>query len=130
MWGYPGQDTYFSNLRITHSQQLKENGSQFDGIWDIRLRTDQGPFAGSLTIKRDGRKINGMWSGALGDSAPVSGTWREGYVEFGFTGSMPRDAASEAVNVRFAGWVDGSSATGNVRFENTAAGRWTGARRD
>src|SRR6266542_1380474 len=40
---FDGEESYFSNLRITHATpQPVKNGSEAEGIWDVKLDTDTG----------------------------------------------------------------------------------------
>ncbi|MFL6547486.1 MAG: hypothetical protein ACJ8OJ_02265 [Povalibacter sp.] len=125
LWGFPGQDTYFSNLVITHvTPQSIQNGSEFAGLWNVRLRTDRGIFKGVLKAERIADKLSGTWTGDLGRAVPVAGQWRNGYVEFDLPVEMPNQPNVVKGNAHFAGWVDGEAASGTVRVEGLAAGRW------
>jgi hypothetical protein len=128
LWGFSNEESYFSNLRVTHAPpQRIANGSDAAGTWEARLATDAGVFAGTLELRRDGAALSGEWSGALGARAPVTGTWRNGYVELTFPGEWPREAPGgpAAANVTLAGWVDGDSARGRARIDGRADGQWT-----
>lgn len=51
LWGYANQESYFSNLRITHAPPVPiSNGSDVTGTWDVMLATDAGRFEGSLVL--------------------------------------------------------------------------------
>jgi hypothetical protein len=131
LWGYQGEEAYFSNVRITNSTALPvKNGSDEGGTWQVRFSSYAGNFDGTLQVTRDGSKVSGAWSGALGNTRPVSGTWRDGYVEFGFNAQWPSQGPGDAGTgaARLAGWVDGDSAAGRMRVENLADGRWTATR--
>lgn len=134
LWGFPGQETYFSNLRIKHTPpQPVHNGSDAAGKWEARLTTDAGTYGGLLSLTRDGGKVAGKWSGAFGENLPVVGTWRNGYVELQFTGEwtkeMPFGAPGKTV-VTLAGWVDGSKAQGRAKIDGRANGQWAASRID
>jgi hypothetical protein len=128
LWGYEGEEAYFSNVRITNSAPFPvKNGSEGTGTWQVRFFTDAGIFDGTLQLRRDGNNLTGTWSGALGDACPVSGTWWDGYVELSFkaewpSGGMGRPGAATAT---LAGWIDGDSAGGRMRVEGKTDGRWT-----
>jgi hypothetical protein len=71
-------------------------------------------------------------SGAFGDNQPVTGTWRDGYVELAFTGNWPdkmRLGAHGPATAALAGWIDGTSARGRMRVEGRADGQWTAKRK-
>jgi hypothetical protein len=132
LWGYPGQETYFSNLRITPAPPLPiQNGSDPAGTWKAMLTTDAGRYEGQLNLTREGNEVTGKWSGGFGENLPVRGTWRNGYVELQFTGDwgkdMPQGAPGPAVTT-LAGWVDAATARGRVRIEGRADGQWMASR--
>ncbi|HVH71156.1 MAG TPA: hypothetical protein VNB49_08620, partial [Candidatus Dormibacteraeota bacterium] len=64
LWGYQGEEAYFSNVRITNATPLPvKNGSDASGNWQVNCSTDAGPIGGAVELKRDGNKVNGTWSG-------------------------------------------------------------------
>jgi len=132
LWGYAGEESYFSKLRITHTAaQPVKNGSEASGVWDVKFGTDAGGFQGSLKLSREGNKLTGTWSGDLGEARPVGGMWRDGYVELNFSASWPKDwpqGAPGEVTASLAGWIDGASARGRVKLEGRADGLWTAKR--
>jgi hypothetical protein len=132
LWGYAGEESYFSNVRVTPvAPQPITNGSDAAGSWKVTFATDAGPFDGTLQLKRDGNALSGTWSGALGDSRPVTGTWRNGYVELSFPAEWPKDRTSApagTATARLAGWIDGDGGKGRVTIEMRADGRWTATR--
>jgi hypothetical protein len=134
LWAGGGQDSYFSNMRITHAKpQAVENGSDATGTWDIKYGV--GRFSGSLKLHRDGSTVTGTASGLLGtdeplevDGAirrgtevPVTGTWRNGYLEIAFHGDLGN---SGGVTVNLAGWIDGNSAKGRLAISGRADNTW------
>jgi hypothetical protein len=131
-WASGGQENYFSNVRITHAKpQGVQNGSDATGTWDIKygIGPPIRPFSGSLKLHRDGATVSGTASGLLGTDVPVTGTWRNGYLEIAFQGHLP---GSSAVTASFAGWVDGNSAKGRVTISGQRQddGVWTATRRE
>jgi hypothetical protein len=132
LWSYPREEAYFSNVRITNATPVAlENGADASGTWEVKYKSDDGTFAGSLQLSRDGKKLTGTWSGALGDARPVTGTWRNGYVELAFTADWPKDTlgAPGYANAVLDGWIDGASAKGRMKVEGRADGQWTAARK-
>jgi hypothetical protein len=131
LWGSQGQEAYFSNFRITHSTPLPlKNGSDSSGAWQVKLSSDAGNFDGTLQLKRDGSKLSGTWSGALGDGRPVTGTWRNGYVELGFNAEWPNPGGNPAsATATLAGWIDADAASGRMSVRGRADGRWTATRK-
>jgi hypothetical protein len=132
LWGYQGEEAYFSNVRITNATPLPvKNGAEAGGTWQVKCFTDQGPIAGTLQLARDGNKLTGTWSGDLGTSRPVAGTWRDGYVELSFPAEWPSggDGAAGTFTAMLAGWIDGDSAGGRMKVDARTDGRWTATRK-
>jgi len=73
-----------------------------------------------MKLSRDGNRLTGTWSGAFGVVQPVSGTWRDGYVELSFTGSWPKGRPGTPGNVTltFAGWIADDTGRARVREYN------------
>jgi hypothetical protein len=133
LWGYAGEESYFSNLRITHAAaQPVKNGADASGVWDVKFATDAGSFQGSLKLSREGNNLTGTWSGDLGDDRPVVGTWRDGYVELTFNGNWPKASPQGApgeVSASLAGWIDGASGKGRMKVQSRADGQWMATRK-
>jgi hypothetical protein len=132
--GSPGEEAYFSNLRISEATAVPvKNGAEAKGMWAVKCSTDAGVFDGSMKLNRDGNKINGTWSGAFGSDQPIAGTWRDGYVELSFAGNwsekMPLVKPGD-VTATFAGWIDGASGKGRMKVEGRADGQWTATRKE
>ncbi len=134
LWGYANEEAYFSNVRITSAEpQNVKNGSDVSGAWDLRYSSDAGVLNGSLRLTREGRKVTGSWSGALGQDRPVTGTWRDGYVELSFSGEWPKEAGLGTpgpVTASLAGWIDGNSGKGRMRVEGHSDGQWAATRKE
>jgi hypothetical protein len=134
LWGYAGEDAYFSNVRVTPAvpQNLK-NGSDVAGSWQMRYSSDAGRMDAQMELHRDGNKVTGTWSGPLGEGRAVTGTWREGYVELSFPGEWPKESPQGApgpVNALISGWIDGDSGKGRMRVEGRSDGSWVATRRE
>ena len=87
LWSFTDEEAYFSNVRITPAlpKDLK-NGSDATGSWEMRSSSDAGGMVASMELHRDGSNVTGTWSGPLGENRPITGTWRNGYVELSFAG--------------------------------------------
>jgi hypothetical protein len=128
LWAAGGQDSYFSNARITHAKpQAVENGSDATGTWDIQYGI--GRFSGALKLHRDGATVSGTASGLLGTDVPVTGTWRNGYLEIAFHGALPGSDPG-GVTASLAGWIDGNSAKGRLTISGQADNTWTATSRE
>jgi hypothetical protein len=129
LWGYAGEEAYFSNVKVIPAKAVAiANGGEASGTWGVNAGTDYGKYEGSMNLHRDGNVLSGTWSGAFGQDQPVSGAWRNGYVELTFNGTW-KDEKPAAVTVTLAGWIDGDSATGRIKVEGRADGQWTAQRK-
>jgi hypothetical protein len=132
LWNSEGEEAYFSNVRITNLTPLSvQNGADASGRWQVRFSSDVGNFDGTLQLERDGSKVTGTWSGTLGNACPVTGKWRDGYVELSFNAEWPSGDLGKpgSAIATLAGWVDGVSAGGRMRVEGRTDGRWTATRK-
>jgi hypothetical protein len=132
LWSDEGEEAYFSNVRIANWTPLPlKNGADAGGTWQVSLSGDVGNFDGTVQLARNGSKVTGTWSGALGNSRPVSGTWRDGYVELSFNAEWPsgQPGSPGDATATLAGWIDGDSAGGRMRIEGRTDGRWTAKRK-
>jgi Domain of Unknown Function (DUF1080) len=127
LWSYAGEEAYFSNLRISNAKpEPLTNGGEAAGTWDVKFASDAGTYTGTMKLVRQDSTLAGIWSGAFGPNQPVSGTWRDGYVELTFSGTWPEQPGT--VTATLAGWVDENSAKGRMKVEGRADGRWSAVR--
>jgi hypothetical protein len=134
LWSFTDEEAHFSNVRITPAapQDLK-NGSDVAGSWEMRYSSDAGGMGASMELHRDGNKVTGTWAGPLGEGLPITGTWRNGYVELSFAGEWPKESwkgAPGPVNAFLAGWIDGDSGKGRMRVEGRSDGAWVAKRKE
>jgi hypothetical protein len=129
LWGYSGEEAYFSNVKVIPAQaEPVSNDGEVAGTWAVKFASDYGAYEGSMDLHRDGNVVEGKWSGAFGQDQPVSGTWRNGYVELTFNGTWP-EGKPAPVTATMAGWVDGDAAKGRMKVEGRADGQWTAQRK-
>ena len=67
-----------------------------------------------------------------GKTVPVTGTWRNGYVELSFPFEWPKgmnDGAPGPTTAYMDGWIDGDAAKGRIRVEGRADGMWTAVKK-
>ncbi len=130
LWGYPDEEAYFSNFHIVSAPPAPvKNGSEAAGSWQLTFAGDAGGFQGVLQLKRDGNKLAGDWSGASGKAHPVTGTWRNGYIELSFDAELGNAANPIIAPAVLAGWIDGDRGSGRMRVVDRTDGRWTAARK-
>ena len=104
------------------------NDGEISGTWTVTCLGDAGSFGGTMKLVREGSTIAGLWSGDLGPDQPVTGTWRDGYVELTVSGTWPQLPGS--VTATLAGWIDKNSGAGRMKIDNLTDGRWTATRKD
>ena len=91
LWGYSGEEAYFSNVKVIPAKaEAVTNDGEASGTWEVKFATDYGKYEGSMSLHREGNAVKGTWSGAFGQNQPVSGAWRNGYVELMFNGTWGR----------------------------------------
>jgi hypothetical protein len=86
LWGYPGEEAYFSNVKVHPAQaEAVNNGGRASGAWDVKFASDYGSFEGSMNLHGDGEVVTGTWSGAFGQDQevnlfgkPVATAWSRG----------------------------------------------------
>ncbi|HEY2737064.1 MAG TPA: hypothetical protein VGK45_01600 [Thermoanaerobaculia bacterium] len=129
LWGYTREDSYFSNLKITSATpEPISNDGDIAGTWTVTCLGDAGSFGGTMKLVREGSTVAGLWSGDLGPDQPVTGTWRDGYVELTVSGSWPQLPGS--VTATLAGWIDKTSGTGRMKIAGLTDGRWSASRKE
>lgn len=130
LWGYQYEQAYFSNVRITNSTPLPvKNGSDARGAWQVTFTSDGGVFHGTLQLRRDGNRVTGTWSGDLGHARPVTGTWRDGFVDLNFDAQWKFPHLEGHGPATLIGWIDAKSAQGRMQVEGLVAGQWTATRK-
>jgi hypothetical protein len=130
LWGYPYEEAYFSNVRITNPTPLPvKNGSDAGGTWQVSFFSGVEIFHGALILRREGSKVMGTWSGDFGHARPVTGTWRDGYIDLTFDAQWNFPHLQRHGAATLAGWIDGDSARGRMKVEGLTDGRWTATRR-
>jgi hypothetical protein len=130
LWSYPDEEAYFSNFHIVSSPPAPvKNGSEAAGSWQVTFAGDAGGLQGALQLKRDGNKLAGDWSGASGKARPVTGTWRNGYIELSFDAELGNPANPIIAPAILAGWIDGDAGSGRMKVVDRTDGRWTAVRK-
>lgn len=129
LWGDSGEESYFSNVKVIPAQpEAVTNGGEASGTWQVNFASDYGSYAGSMNLDRDGNAVKGTWTGDFGQNQPISGTWRNGYIELTFNGTWPGDRPAP-MTATLAGWIDADSARGRMKVEGRADGQWTAQRK-
>jgi len=129
LWGYGDEESYFANVRVTHAAPAPiANSGEPSGSWQLNYSSDSGAHSCLLTLKRDGSKLTGSLAGLYKAEVPVTGEWRDGYIELWFHGAWPKSDSADA-SATLAGWVDGDAAKGRLIVTSKADGVWTATRK-
>ena len=91
------------------------------GKWILDVQTDAGSGTPALTLKQDGEKLTGHYSGQLGE-ADITGTVKGSDIMFSFSG----DAQGQQFTVTYTGTVDKDTMKGTVDLAGMATGTFTG----
>ena len=99
---------------------------QVSGQWKISVSTPVGADEAEFELKEDEGKIEGHYSGILGQYKPVKGTYKNDKLSLSFEGEWPSDGS--LVEVKVTGQLSGDSGSGDVVVVNRTTGTWTGRR--
>ena len=91
------------------------------GKWVLDVQTDQGSGTPTLTLKQDGEKLTGHYSGQLGE-ADVTGSIKGNAFTFSFGG----DAGGQQFKVVYTGTVEKDTMKGTLDLAGMATGTFTG----
>jgi hypothetical protein len=97
----------------------------------VKVSSDAIGFERSMKLTQDGNKLSGIMEAGTGESLPITGIWRDGYVELSFPFEWPagRDGAPGPTTAFMDGWIDGDGAKGRIRVEGRADGMWVAQRK-
>ena len=116
--------------RILGKALIRDRGQRYQTAVELRtFAGDAGGFQGALQLKHDGNKLTGDWFGAIGKARPVTGTWRNGYIELSFDAELGNPANPIIAPAIMAGWIDGDAGSGRMRLVDRSEGRWTAVRK-
>jgi hypothetical protein len=91
------------------------------GKWVFDVQTDQGSGTPTITMKQDGDKVTGHYSGQLGEN-DITGTVKGNQVTFSFSG----DLQGQTFKVVYTGTVEKDTMKGTVDLGGVATGTFTG----
>jgi hypothetical protein len=100
---------------------LSAQGVNVTGKWVLDVQTDAGSGTPTITLKQDGDKLTGHYSGQLGE-AELTGTIKGNDITFGFSG----DLGGTAGKVVYTGTVEKDTMKGSVDLAGMATGTFTG----
>lgn len=91
------------------------------GTWAFQVTTEAGTGSPTVTLKQDGEKLTGRYSGMFGE-APLTGQIKDKAFSFKVTMTIQ----GNDVTLTYSGTIDQSSASGRVTFGDLAEGTFTG----
>ena len=91
------------------------------GKWILDVQTDAGSGTPTITLKQDGEKLTGHYSGQLGETE-LTGTVKGNDISFWFSG----DAQGQQFKVTYTGTVDKDTMKGSLDLGGLATGTFTG----
>jgi hypothetical protein len=95
------------------------------GVWQLDVQLDQGSGTPVITLKQEGSKLSGRYSGQFGE-APLAGSVDGSEIAFEFT----IDAGGTALKARFRGKIEaGDLMRGTCEYGDVASGKWEGRRK-
>jgi hypothetical protein len=94
------------------------------GTWILDVSTTAGSGTPTVTLKQDGEKLTGQYSGQLGE-APLSGALKGTAITFQFD----VDVQGTSLRVVYSGTVEGDSIKGTVSLGEAGEGTFTGSRK-
>jgi hypothetical protein len=100
--------------------QAAEAGIDVTGTWAFQVETADASGTPTMTLKQDGEKLTGHYSGQLGE-APLTGTVKGNAVEFAIDVSIQ----GNAVHVVYSGTAEKDSIKGTVKFGDLGEGTFT-----
>jgi hypothetical protein len=91
------------------------------GKWVLDVQTDAGTGTPTITLKQDGEKLSGHYSGQLGE-AELTGSIKGNDFTFSFSG----DLQGQAFKVTYTGTVAKDTMKGTLDLGGMASGTFTG----
>lgn len=95
--------------------------SDVTGKWVLDVQTDAGSGTPTVTLKQDGEKLTGHYSGQLGE-ADLTGSIKGNAFSFSFSG----DAQGQQFKVTYTGTVEKDTMKGTLDLAGMATGTFTG----
>jgi hypothetical protein len=91
------------------------------GKWVLDVQTDAGTGTPTITLKQDGEKLSGHYSGQLGE-AELTGSIKGNAFKFSFSG----DLQGQSFTVTYTGTAEKDTMKGTLDLAGMATGTFTG----
>ncbi|MEZ5418909.1 MAG: hypothetical protein R2708_16425 [Vicinamibacterales bacterium] len=98
-----------SALVVSATLALQAQKIDVTGDWAFTVETGAGSGSPAVTLKQDGEKLTGTYSGQLGN-APLTGTVKGTAIQFSFNGEIQ----GQSFDVNYEGTVDGATMKGSM----------------
>ena len=96
------------------------------GDWSFDVQTDAGPGSASASLKQDGEKLSGHYSGSTLGEAEVTGTVKGNAIEFAFNANVQ----GTSVPVSYRGTVESAKTMkGTISITGLGNGTFTGTKK-
>lgn len=108
-------------LVVFVSSAITAQSVNLTGKWVLEVQTDAGSGTPTITLKQDGEKLTGHYSGQLGE-ADLTGSVQGNSFTFSFSG----DAQGQQFKVTYTGTVEKDTMKGTLDLAGMASGTFTG----
>jgi hypothetical protein len=105
-------------------QTMPATAVDVTGTWLVQVTTPDISATPTVVLKQDGERLTGEYQSAQYGKFPLTGTVKDGKIEFGFTMSIE----GNSITTSFSGTADKDSLKGNVSYGDFAQGTFTAAR--
>lgn len=112
-------------LLATGHQARAQAKVDVTGSWAFDVKTEAGNGNSTVTMKQDGEKLSGHYSGSTLGEADLTGTVKGAKIDFSFTANVQ----GNALDVVYTGNVDGKDAmSGSLTITAIGSGTFTAKR--
>lgn len=106
------------------SDAAKGKAGDVTGTWALQIDTGAGTGSPSVTLKQEGEKLTGTYTGQMGER-PVTGSVKGTAITFQFDAPVQ----GQIMTVVYSGTVDGDALKGTVKLGPLGEGTFTGKRK-
>lgn len=103
-----------------------QNKVDVTGNWSFDVQTDAGPGSAQASLKQDGEKLSGHYSGSTLGEAEVTGTVKGTAIEFAFNANVQ----GNSIPVSYKGTVESATTMkGTISITGLGNGTFTGTKK-
>ena len=111
--------------RRAPKERMPATAVDVTGTWIVQVTTPDISATPTVVLKQDGEKLTGEYQSAQYGSFPLTGTVKDGKIEFGFTMNIE----GNSITTSFSGTTEKDSLKGNVSYGDFAQGTFTATRK-